>query len=157
MRYNWKKLLEPSWVGGNLCSFIKVNETETVYTHRGSGPDFIWSGPATCLISHAITPWRKLSFRVGLWHSRGLRPIWATWPWAVRICHTMGTGMVTISWMHLDSQRPVSGKSWPIWKPGCTGTSVSEHQCCIRRYGILGIWDFIPPTRAWLCMLTSLC
>lgn len=60
-----RNLLEPSWVGGNLRCFIKVNETETVYTHRGSGPDFIWSGPATCLISHAITPWRKLSFRAG--------------------------------------------------------------------------------------------
>lgn len=53
--------------------------------------------------------------------------------------------------MHLDSQRPVSGKTWPVWKPGCTGTSMSEHQCCTSALWYTGIWaGFIPPTCVWL-------
>lgn len=59
--------------------------------------------------------------------------------------------MVTISWMHLASQRPASGKTWPIWKPGCSGMSMSEHQCCTS--ALWHTWDLgwiHPPTRAWL-------
>lgn len=114
-----RNLSEPSWVGGNLCSFIKVNETETVYTHRGPGPDFIWSGPATCLTSHGNTP-QKEAFDRSWGSSAGwhVRPIWSTPTLGIQQGPAMpwGQAVLAISWVHLDSQEPASGKTWPIWE-----------------------------------------
>lgn len=114
-----RNLSEPSWVGGNLCSFIKVNETETVYTHRGPGPDFIWSGPATCLTSHRNTA-RKESFHRSWGSNAGwrARPIWSIPTLGIQQgpARPWGQAILDISWVRLDSQDPVPGKTRPIWE-----------------------------------------
>lgn len=55
-----------------------------------------------------------------------------------------GQAMVTISWMHLDSQRPASGKTWPIWLHRNVRVWASVLHCSIR--SCLGFWlDSFPP------------
>lgn len=114
-----RNLSEPSWVGGNLCSFIKVNETQTVHTHRGAGPDFIWSGPAAHLVSHGNTPWKEAfgqswGSNAG-WH---VRPTWSVPTLGIQQGPATPQGPATLatSWVHLGSQDPVPGKKWPIWE-----------------------------------------
>lgn len=70
-------------MGGNQCSSIKVNKPETVCTHRGPGLDFIWSGPATHLLSRGNTPEGRFHMaRVGAGRDTGLgvRPAWLSPP-----------------------------------------------------------------------------
>lgn len=139
-------------MGGNPCSFI--NETETVYTHRGPGPDFIWSGPATCSMPHGTTPWRKLSFRsravtqCGTWDPSGL-----SWPWASSkdLPHHRDRPWWPSPGCIWTPKDLYQGKHGPFGKLAAQECPCLSISVALQHYEILGILaGFIHPTHAWL-------